>query len=905
MLKTHTHRSNSVNLTFPGTSIIVGVSSSATFATAISRQVASVKKRGGRRIDDHKLQYTRSSIKASISTSVSTFTTVKGVISVGPSITGVLSSVTVGLIGTMADCVTDILGNSFVLELVSANLDSSGKEKETVKASAKSVGFDNESKLYKYECEFRVPDEFGKIGAILVENQHRKEAYIKNIVLDNGNVIFPCESWIHSKYDNPDKRIFFTDKSYLPSETPVGLKVLREKDLESLRGNGEGERKSYERIYDYDTYNDIGDPDTDSDLSRPVLGGDQHPYPRRCRTGRQSTSTEPWSESRMAVPFYVPRDEDFSELKEITFGATTLFSVLHGAIPTLESILTDADKGFSLFKDIESLYDNGVDVDLTISGLLNVLPTLLRALTSAARNVLQFETPRIKDRDSFSWYRDEEFCRQTLAGLNPYSIKLVTEWPIISKLDPIVYGPAESAITKEIVEQEIKGFMSLEEALEQKKLFLLDYHDLLLPYVNKVREIDGTTLYGSRTLMFLTSTGTLRPLAIELTRPPNNGNPQWKHVYTPCWDATGAWLWKLAKAHVLAHDSGYHQLVSHWLRTHGSTEPYVIATNRHLSKMHPIQRLLCPHLRYTMQINSLARLALINAGGTIDTSFSLRKYCMQLSSDAYAQHWRFDHEALPADLINRGMAVEDESAPHGLKLTIEDYPFANDGLILWDAIKQWATTYVNHYYPQPNLVESDQELQAWWTEIRTIGHGDKKDEPWWPQLKTQQDLIKIVTTIMWVSSGHHSAVNFGQYDFAGYFPNRPTIARTKMPNEDPTAEEWEAFINKPEDLLLESFPTQIQATKVMSVLAVLSSHSPDEEYIGTNVEPAWAAEPTIKAAFEEFNGRLIELEAIIDSRNNDPNLRNRSGAGLVPYQLLKPFSGPGLTGKGVPYSISI
>ncbi|KAM0002203.1 putative linoleate 13S-lipoxygenase [Helianthus debilis subsp. tardiflorus] len=156
------------------------------------------------------------------------------------------------------------------------------------------------------------------------------------------------------------------------------------------------------------------------------------------------------------------------------------------------------------------------------------------------------------------------------------------------------------------------------------------------------------------------------------------------------------------------------------------------------------------------------------------------------------------------------MAVEDSTAPHGVKLTIEDYPFAhpcygchnavsapafaNDGLLIYDAIKQWATSYVNHYYPQAHLVEFDKELQAWWNEIRTVGHGDKKDEPWWPQLKTQDDLIGIVSTIMWVSSGHHSAVNFGQYDFAGYFPNRPTMARLKMPNEDPTDEEWQSFI---------------------------------------------------------------------------------------------------------------
>jgi lipoxygenase len=42
----------------------------------------------------------------------------------------------------------------------------------------------------------------------------------------------------------------------------------------------------------------------------------------------------------------------------------------------------------------------------------------------------------------------------------------------------------------------------------------------------------------------------------------------------------------------------------------------------------------------------------------------------------------------------RGMAVEDPTAPHGLKLTIKDYPFTNDGLILWDTIKLWVTDYI-------------------------------------------------------------------------------------------------------------------------------------------------------------------------------------------------------------------
>ena len=127
----------------------------------------------------------------------------------------------------------------------------------------------------------------------------------------------------------------------------------------------------------------------------------------------------------------------------------------------------------------------------------------------------------------------------------------------------------------------------------------------------------------------------------------------------------------------------------------------------------------------------------------------------------------------------RGMAVEYPTAEHGLKLSIEDYPFANDGLILWDAIKQWVRDYVNHYYPDSSLVESDKELQDWWTEVRTKGHADKKDEPWWPVLKTPDDLVNVLTTIIWVAVRHHAVVNFGQYVYAGYFLNRPKMTSTR------------------------------------------------------------------------------------------------------------------------------
>lgn len=77
----------------------------------------------------------------------------------------------------------------------------------------------------------------------------------------------------------------------MPSQTPSGLDELRKSELVSIRGDGQGERKQFERIYDYAAYNDLGNPDKDIELLRPVLGGTGRPYPRRCRTGRPPTKS--------------------------------------------------------------------------------------------------------------------------------------------------------------------------------------------------------------------------------------------------------------------------------------------------------------------------------------------------------------------------------------------------------------------------------------------------------------------------------------------------------------------------------------------------------------------------------------------------------------------------------------
>lgn len=384
-----------------------------------------------------------------------------------------------------------------------------------------------------FDVSFDWDEEIGVPGAFVIRNLHHSEFYLKSLTLDHvpghGRIHFVCNSWVYPADKYKTERVFFSNQTFLPSETPAPLVPYREDELVTLRGNGAGELEEWDRVYDYAYYNDLGDPDKGAKYVRPILGGSsEYPYPRRGRTGRPPTKTDPETESRLplllSLNIYVPRDERFGHLKMSDFLAYALKVIPQFLVPEFEALCSNHNE-FDSFSDTLELYEGGIK--LPEGPLLddikeNIPFEMLKELVQTdGEGLFKFPTPQVIAEDNTAWRTDEEFGREMLAGVNPVIIRRLQEFPPTSNLDPKVYGNQNSAITSEDIKNNLDG-LTIEEALENNKLFILDHHDTLMPYVSR---INSTTpkIYATRTILFLQNNGTLKPIAIELSLPNPKG----------------------------------------------------------------------------------------------------------------------------------------------------------------------------------------------------------------------------------------------------------------------------------------------------------------------------------------------------------------------------------------------
>lgn len=94
---------------------------------------------------------------------------------------------------------------------------------------------------------------------------------------------------------------------------------------------------------------------------------------------------------------YVPRDENFSEVKQLTFSTKTLASGLQALVPALTALIVDKERPFEVFSDIDSLFDEGVGLPPGEVKISTLLPRIVSFIKEKGEDILRFDPPATMD----------------------------------------------------------------------------------------------------------------------------------------------------------------------------------------------------------------------------------------------------------------------------------------------------------------------------------------------------------------------------------------------------------------------------------------------------------------------------------------------------------------------------
>jgi len=404
-------------------------------------------------------------------------------------------------------------------------------------------------------------------------------------------------------------------------------------------------------------------------------------------------------------------------------------------------------------------------------------------------------TPKFSD--------DRSFGAQRLSGVNPLVIERVMDLGDFSD---------RLAITDDHILPDIK----LEQAVEEKRLYICDYKNLTafagvggvssdqLPF-----NLPQTKYLTAPIALFywkgpFDDTGDLIPIAIQLEQIKS------AKVFTPLGSKsfTTPNNWLLAKAAVQVADALSHEWDSHIVRTHFTLGPFAVSSERWLYDEHPVLILLRPHLRYLLGINSKTG-ELVAQG----------EYGDQLLSPTYEdqikflihnfKRYDFSLMANPTDEISK-RNMDEHNAPI-------PYPYRDDGLPVYAAIREYVEDYLKIYYSDSaDEVNEDNELQNFIKELRDDGGGrlDTLTPNGGEPVGKIGQLADLLAKVIWTSGPLHSAVNFAQWGYMGDPRNMPFAGYLEL-TQDPD-------VDLPNDPV-EFFPRYSQAKVQAGVMYVLGS----------------------------------------------------------------------------------
>uniref|UniRef100_A0A8C8IEL6 Arachidonate 12-lipoxygenase n=1 Tax=Oncorhynchus tshawytscha TaxID=74940 RepID=A0A8C8IEL6_ONCTS len=315
--------------------------------------------------------------------------------------------------------------------------------------------------------------------------------------------------------------------------------------------------------------------------------------------------------------------------------------------------------------------------------------------------------------------------------------------------------------------------------------------------------------------------------------------------------------WLLAKIWVRHSEFQVFQLLSHLLRTHLLVEVFCVATLRQLPAVHPVYKLLAPHLRYTLEINCRGRTQLVSADGIFKRVVSTGGEGLLVLSQREYKVLTYRSLQPCWDFQQRGAT------------TLKDYFYREHSLMLWDAIHSFVSGMISVYYQCDSDVVEDPELQTWIKDIAEEGFVDVPTFGLSNELKNKAELVTLLSVAIFTSTAQHAATNNGQFDWCAWVPNTPCTMR------HPTPTDKDAVTM---EMIMDSLPDVSQTCLEMAITWHLGRPQPDAVPLGQYPEQ-YFTEPQAQEVIDRFRKELKDIEEHILSQNQGLEL---------PYLFLLP-----------------
>uniref|UniRef100_A0A8D2LIB4 Arachidonate 5-lipoxygenase n=1 Tax=Varanus komodoensis TaxID=61221 RepID=A0A8D2LIB4_VARKO len=500
-------------------------------------------------------------------------------------------------------------------------------------------------------------------------------------------------------------------------------------------------------------------------------------------------------------------------------------------------------------RNIQFDTEKGVDFILNYTKAMENLciNSFMHMFQSSWSDFADFEKIFVKISNTISeyvmehWQEDFMFGYQFLNGCNPVLIQKCTEIP------------KKFPVTTKMVECCLERNLTLEEEVKQGNVFIVDYE--ILDGIEGNKTDPGTQQYLAAPicLLYKNLQKKIMPIAIQIKQAPGPDNP----IFLPS-DAKYDWL--LAKIWARSSDFHIHQTITHLLRTHLISEVFGVAMFRQLPAVHPLFKLLIPHVRYTIAINTKAREQLICEYGLFDKANATGGGGHVQMVQRAMKRFSYSSLCFPEEIKARLMESKED---------IPYYFYRDDGIRVWEAVQSFVTEIVNIYYDSDETVCEDVELQAFVKDIYVYGMRSNKASGFPKAIKTREKLSEYLTVVIFTTSAQHAAVNFGQYDWCSWIPNAPPTMRCPPPKEKGSVTI---------EYIIQSLPDRGRSCWHLGAVWALSQFQENEVFLGMYPDEHFTERP-VKEAMKRFRENLDEITSGIAERNRNKNL---------PYYYLSP-----------------